>query len=182
MYWIIAALVLVLTLTVPKLRRAGVIIAVILLVLLGWAIQRSDPWAPTTEATQQREASRTLPVPNTDSPPLSALNAEHLLLTGSGAPWTLTGRLTNTSQTHRITSVTFKIERRDCYTSAPDPSGCVLQWQGSDTAFVDLPPNEWREFSSAIWLHGSLPRPRGETRDSFQVTAVDGKRVQEDKK
>jgi hypothetical protein len=177
MYWIIAVLVLVLALTVPKFRRAGVIIAVVLLALLGWAIQRSSPWTPTPEATQQREASRPFPGPVNDSPPLSAVSAERLQLTGGGAPWTLAGRLTNTSQRFRVTSVTLKIERRDCYADAPDPSGCVLQWQGSETVFVDIPPGEWREFSSAIWLHGGLSRTRGETRDAFQVTNVDGKRV-----
>lgn len=174
MYWIVAALVLVLTLTIPKFRRAGVILGVVLLILLAWAIQRSNPWKPTPEATQQREASRTIPPPVADSPPLNAVNAEKLQLSGSGAPWTITGRLTNASQRYRITSVTLKIERRDCYGGAPDPSGCVMQWQGVDTVFVAISPGEWREFSSAIWLHGSLPRTRGETRDTFEITAVGG--------
>ena len=182
MYWILAALALVLTLTVPNFRRAGVIIVLVLLILLGWAMQRSSPWAPTPEATRQREASRSLPGPQTDSPSVSSVQAERRQLTGSGAPWTLTGRLTNTSQLYRITSVTLNIERRDCYASAPDPSGCVLQWQGGETVFIDVPPGEWREFSSAIWLHGSLPRQRGETRDTFQIQAVDGKRASEEKK
>jgi hypothetical protein len=175
MYWVIAALALVLAFAVPKFRRAGVIVGVVLLALLGWAIERSNPWAPSPEATQEREASRSLPGPRTDSPPLNAVSAQQLQLNGSGAPWTLTGRLTNTSQRYRISAVTLKIERRDCYPAAPDPTGCVVQWQGADTVFVSLPPGEWREFSSPIWLHGSLPRTHGETRDGFEITAVEGR-------
>ena len=174
MYWVIVALVVVITLTARKLRRVGVIVTVVLLALLGWAIERSNPWAPTPEATQQREAARTVSPPTSESPPLSSVTTQQLQLRGNGAPWTLTGRLTNTSQRYHITSVTLKIERRDCYADAPDPSGCVVQWQGKETVFASIPAGEWREFSSAIWLHGSPPRTHGETRDSFEIVAVDG--------
>jgi hypothetical protein len=176
MYWIFAALVLLVTLTVPKLRRAGAILTIVLFALLGWAIERSSPWAPTPEATRQREAARMAPTPTNDSPPLSSVSAQQLQLKGSGAPWTLTGRFTNASERYHISSVTLKLERRDCYPDAPDPSGCMVQWQGLETVFVSIPPGEWRDFSSAIWLHGSLPRVRGEVRDAFEVAAVEGSR------
>lgn len=172
MYWILAAFCLLLALTVPRLRLAGIVGCVLLGLMLGWGmIQRlrapASPAAPT----------RGIPV----SPgvvlgafPLDAVSAVGLQLSGGGAPFQLRGRIVNESGSLLLRSVTVQLTRRDCFAGALDPSGCDMLWQTQQWISLVVPPRQERQFATSFWAHGSAQRVRGTVADSFKVVAATG--------
>lgn len=98
---------------------------------------------------------------------------DSLQLTGGGAPFELSGRIDNKSET-LLRSVTVLVTRRDCYEGALDPSGCVVLWQDKQWVSVSVPPEQTRDFSTSVWMRGAAPRARGKVKDSFEVVAVSG--------
>jgi hypothetical protein len=98
---------------------------------------------------------------------------DNLQLTGGGAPFEFSGRIENKSDT-LLRSFTVLVTRRDCYQGALDPSGCVVLWQDRQWVPLSVPPQQTRDFSTSVWMHGEAPRPRGTLKDSFEVVAATG--------
>ena len=171
MYWILAAIFLLIALTVPRVRPIAIVGGVILGFMLCWgmverlrgegpdtALQRGRPSAPTSAFTAF---------------PLAALGGEGLSIAGNGAPYELRGRIVNNSPDLRLRSFTAEIARRDCYEGALDPSGCVLLWESRQWVDLGLAPGESREFVSQFWTRGDVPRARGEIHDDIRIVAAD---------
>lgn len=105
--------------------------------------------------------------------PPERLVIESLQLTGGGAPFELSGRIENKSDA-LLRSVTVLVTRRDCYQGALDPSGCVVLWQDKQWVPLSVPPEQTRDFSTSVWMHGEAPRARGTLKDSFEIVAASG--------
>jgi hypothetical protein len=174
-YWILAAVCLVIALTVPRLRIAAIAGCMVLGFLLAWGmIQR---WrAPETAAGEAGpvRGSPTSPVVAVGAFPLESLQASDLQLTGSGAPFQLRGRVANTSTSLQLRSVTVQVTRRDCFAAALDPSGCERFFENRQWISLAVPPQQEREFAASFWARGSAPRARGTLRDSFKIVAATG--------
>jgi len=168
-YWVLAAIFLLIALMVPRLRPVGVAGAVILGLMLGWGmLQHMRGQGPAEERgrpTQPTSAVRIFP--------LTALKSDELRVMGNGAPFDLRGRMTNQSQDLRLRSFTVEIARRDCYEGALDPSGCVTLWTSRQWVELVLAPGESREFVSSFWTRGNVPRSRGTVQDEIRVVAAD---------
>jgi hypothetical protein len=172
-YWILAAIFLSIALAVPRLRPAGIVGCVILGVMLLWGVvQRVSNPPSQMELGRDQRGKPASPAAATVTFPLDQVMVEELRLAGGGAPFDFRGRVTNNSTDTRLKSVTFQLERRDCFTGALDPSGCEILW--SDRQWVDIavPPHENREFAIAIWAHGAATRARGTVKDQFKVVAA----------
>jgi hypothetical protein len=173
-YWILAAILLLITLAVPRLRLASLVGLLILGGLLGWGmLQRM--WGPDAAAPElPRRGQPTSPATPLRPIPLTSVAMESLQLSGGGAPFELQGRIVNRARDVQLKSVTIRITRRDCYEGALDPTGCVVLWQDRHWMPLTVPPGEAREFSVSIWMRGSAPRPRGTVQDSFELVAATG--------
>ncbi|HEY6643991.1 hypothetical protein [Povalibacter sp.] len=172
MYWIIAAIFLLIALVVPRLRPIGVVGSVILILMLGWGmLARMLGKAPEVVPERGRPSAPTLAV---QSFPLTELDSEELRIAGNGAPYELRGVIVNRSTTLRLRSFTAEVVRRDCFEGALDPSGCVVLWQSRQWVDASAAPGESREFASQFWTRGDVPRARGATRDDITIVAADG--------
>lgn len=170
MYWVLAAIFLLIALTVPRLRALGIAGCVILGLMLAWGmVQRVHNQAPAEE--RGRPAAPTSAV---SAFPVASLKSEQLRLAGNGAPFELRGQVSNQSTDMRLRSFTAEIVRRDCYEGALDPSGCVTLWQSRQWVELVLVPGESREFASSFWTRGDVPRARGTIQDEIRIVAADG--------
>ena len=174
MYWILAAVFLLLAMTVPRLRVPAIIGCVVMGLMLSWGmVQRlrgpsaTDPSAPTRGLPSS-------PAVAVKAFPLEAIHLTELKMVGGGAPFDLRGRIVNQSQEQRLISITLLVTRRDCYEGALDPSGCVTLFQDKRFIPVALAPGEEREFAASFFAHGSAMRPRGTTQDEFLLLSADG--------
>src|SRR4051812_29524832 len=137
-YWIVAAIVVLITLSVPRLRPAGVVGCVILGLMLAWGmVQRLRGMDAMTE----ERGKPVSPAINLQAVPTDRIQVSGLQLSGGGAPFELRGRVTNESDL-ALRSVTVEIIRKDCYEGALDPSGCVLLWQDQHWTDLSVPPHE----------------------------------------
>lgn len=180
MYWILAAILLLIMLVSPRLRVAGVVGLLILGALLAWAVVQRMRGPDPAVVERPRRSQPTSPAAPIASVPLDAVSLENLQLAGSGAPFELRGTVVNRTSDLELKSVTILITRRDCYERALDPSGCEVLWQDRHWTPVGVPPEQSRDFSTTIWMHGSAPRPRGEIRDRFELVAATGAPVKAD--
>jgi hypothetical protein len=172
-YWVLAAIFLLVALTAPRLRPVGIAGSVILVVMLGWGmLERLRGKEP--EGTSPGRGSPSAPTSAVRSFPLAELSGEDLQIAGSGAPYELRGRVTNRSSDLRLRSFTAEIARRDCFEGALDPSGCVVLWQSRQWVDVGIAPGEVREFASQFWTRGDVPRARGKIQDEVTIVAADG--------
>ncbi len=170
MYWLLAAIFIVVALTVPRLRPIGIVGCVLLGLMLIWGVvQRVRTGDPDTQ--RGHPAS---PITALGAFPLENLKAESLRVAGNGAPYELRGRMTNTSTNLKLRSFTALIARRDCHQGALDPTGCDPLWQSRQWVELALAPGESREFISPFWTRGDVPRARGTVQDDIQIVAADG--------
>jgi hypothetical protein len=173
-YWILAAILVIVALAIPRLRPAGVVGSVILGALLAWGVtQRLRGGSPELE--RGRPAS---PAAQLQAVPIDLIDAQELRLTGGGAPFELRGRIVNRATDAQLKSVTIQLTRRDCYEGALAPGGCVVLWQDRHWIPVSVPPGEARDFAVSIWARGAAARPRGTVQDSFEVQAAQGEGVE----
>lgn len=177
MYWILAAILLVITLAAPRLRPAGVLGLLVLAGLLAWGVvERMRSPDAESPASLQRGQPKSPGAPQS-AIPIDQVAMENFQLTGGGAPFELRGRIVNATRDSQLKSVTILITRRDCYEGALDPTGCAVLWQDRHWMPLIVPPQESREFAVSIWMRGSAPRPRGTLQDSFELVAATGERV-----
>jgi hypothetical protein len=172
-YWILAALVLLLTLAVPRLRPAGVVGCVILAAMLIWGMVQRWNAAPPRQTVQQRGAPASPAAARVSIPPAS-IDLGELKLSGGGAPFELRGEITNESRDVQLRAFTLQIVRKDCHAAALDPSGCATLWQVRQWINVTVPPGQTRLFAVSIWAHSTVPRPRGTLKDEFAVVSAAG--------
>ncbi len=170
MYWILAAIFLLIALTNRRWRPVGILGSVILGLMLSWGmLQRLRGAGP-----EEVRGSPSAPTSALTAFPLDQLQVEQLRLAGNGAPFELRGHATNLSNDLRLRSFTVQITRRDCYEGALDPSGCVVLWQSKQWVELPLAPGERREFSSSFWTRGDVPRARGTVQDQMELVGADG--------
>ncbi len=175
MYWILAALLLIVMLAVPKLRPVALVGLMILGAMLAWGmlerLRGVDP-------DQQVERGRpTTPATMLQAIPEEEIELHDLTLSGGGAPFRLTGSVSNQSSSVRLTSLMLDITRRDCHEGALDPSGCTVLWQTRQWVELSVPPQERRDFAVSIWARGEAPRAVGTTQDEFKIIAASGQPV-----
>ncbi|HEU4604142.1 MAG TPA: hypothetical protein VFS24_19360 [Steroidobacteraceae bacterium] len=169
-YWILAAIVVLITLSVPRLRPVGILGCVVLGLMLAWGmVQRLRGM----DATPEQRGKPVSPAIDLLAVPVESIQLQDLQLSGGGAPFQLRGRVTNESDL-ALKSVTLSIVRSDCYQGALDPSGCVVLWQDQHWLDVSVPPHESRDFEEAIWARGTAPRARGTVKDEFKLLSATG--------
>jgi hypothetical protein len=153
-YWIIAAVFIIIALTNPRLRPLGVVGCIVLGAMLGWGmVQRLRGDAGTQTPVAQERGRPSSP---------------------AAAPFELRGRVVNSTSDTTLKSVTIRVTRRDCYEGAIDPSGCVQLWQDDHWIAIAVPARQSRDFVDSIWMHGNAPRARGTVQDTFEVIAAAG--------
>jgi hypothetical protein len=172
-FWFYAALSLlgIVSVTVSHSGRVRIAGCILLAGLLGWGLLQRLMEPPNQVRERRKSVS-----PLTEVAPLAleSVNATQLVLTGGGGPYELRGRITNSASGTRLSSVTFSIKRRDCYSGALDPSGCDLLFEDQHWIPLSVPGGESREFVSAIWAHSPVPRARGTIKDEISVAAATG--------
>lgn len=174
-YWILAAIFIVIALSQPRLRPLGVVGCVVLGTMLAWGIvQRLRSEDASQAAAAQQRGKPVSPAAELHSVPLTMVAAENLRMSGGGAPFELRGRIANNTSDVTLRSVTIRLIRRDCYADAVDPSGCVKLWQDDHWIAVAVPAGQARDFVEAIWMHGNAPRARGTVTDTFELIAASG--------
>ena len=172
-YWILAAVFIVIALTRPRLRPLGIVGCVVLGLMLAWGmVQRLRSEDPTRAAQQRGKPAS--PAAALHAVPLTMLAAQEMRMSGGGAPFELRGRIVNNTNDVMLRSITIRVTRRDCYEGALDPSGCARLWQDEHWIAVGVPAGQSREFVEDIWMHGNAPRPRGTVQDSFELIAATG--------
>jgi hypothetical protein len=175
MYWILAALFIVVAMAVPRMRPLVLPGCIVLVAMLGWAIwQRVRDDEAVRPPVAEERGRPSSPVTATQPLPVSAVDAQNLRLSGGGAPYRLRGRIVNRSEDSLLKSARIRVIRRDCYEGALDPTGCVTLWQTDHWMAISVPPGESRDFVEAIWMHGGAPRQRGTAQDTFEVIAASG--------
>lgn len=177
MYWIAAAVVLILLLAVPRARPAAVLGCVVLGAMLAWAVVQR--WNEPGTAVVSERGRPTTPAQQLQALPVETLEVSELTLSGGGAPYRLSGRVTNGSDTLRLKSLMVDIKRSDCHAGALDPSGCAVRWRARHWVEVTVPPHETRAFEVAIWARGEAPGQVGTVRDDFEIVAATGEPVAE---
>lgn len=172
MYWILAAIFLLIALAVPKLRLVGILGSVVLGLMLAWGVvQRLRTQPPDTASVRGSPSSPTSAV---RAFPLESLDAKDLRIAGNGAPFEVRGHVTNRSPDLRLRSFTVMISRRDCFEGSLDPSGCSVLWESRQWVDLSLAAGESRDFVSSFWTRGEVPRARGRIQDTIDVVAADG--------
>lgn len=174
MYWILATVFILIALIVPRLRPVGVIGCVVLGAMLAWGmVQRLRNTSDDDSPPAQQRGRPISPAAQVQAVPIDQVTIDDLRLTGSGAPFTLRGRIGNSSDL-MLKSVTILVTRRACFEGALDPSGCNVLWQDKQWVAVSVPPHQSREFASSVWMRGAAPATRGRIEDSFEVVAAAG--------
>jgi hypothetical protein len=173
-FWIFAALILLALLSVTITHRGPVRIAggIALAALLAWGLYQRLTTHIDAQPMPPRGKSSS-PALVTHSIPLAAIELSNLKLTG-GAPFELRGTIANRSVDTRLTALTLRTIRRDCYEAAIDPSGCVVIWEDQHWIRWVVPAGETRDFVETIWAHTAVPRARGTIKDEFEVIAATG--------
>jgi hypothetical protein len=173
-YWILAAFVLLLTLTVPALRPAGIVGCVILAGLLLWGmVQRWNATSPADSPVQERGAPAS-PAATRVPIPVESVVLEGARLTGAGAPFELRGAISNREASAQLRAFTILIVRKDCHQAALDQSGCDTLWQTRQWVDLTVPPGETRQFAVSIWAHGTSLRARGSVQDEMTIVSATG--------
>jgi hypothetical protein len=181
-YWILAAVFILVALTNPRLRPLGIVGCVVLGAMLAWGmVQRLRGEDGTPTAAVQERGRPASPAAATRSIPLTLVAAEDVRLSGGGAPFELRGRIVNSASDMTLKSVTIRVTRRDCFEGAVDPSGCVKLWQDDHWIAIAVPARQAREFVDSIWMHGNAPRARGSVQDTFELIAAAGDAIEVEK-
>src|SRR5690349_24325694 len=118
--------------------------------MLAWGmIQRLQNTSDGDTSQVQQRGRPSSPAAAVQAIPIDEVSIQNLRLTGSGAPFTLRGRIDNRSEV-MLKSVTLLVTRRACFEGALDPSGCNVQWQDRHWVAVSVPPQQTREFASSV--------------------------------
>lgn len=149
-------------------RRIGLWSSGVLLLLVVWQLINS------VVNMEKPAVAVVAPAPSSASTSLAldTVQLQQMVLSGSGAPWLLTGEVTNTS-TAQINAVKVQIIRRSCETVDLPDSRCEVLWQGEPTLRIRLLARDSQRVEEKIWSHSPVPRPKGVVRDSFLVTGLE---------
>lgn len=151
-----------------RFRRAGIALSAILVVLIAWVNVRSDrAVAPVVNPATPASASAA----NVKTLPVSAVELIDPQLTGTGAPWQVSGRARNGSNA-TVNQFTLRVTRFDCPNDNAAADDCTVNWQGERTVHLRLPPQAIKTFNEALWSHDPAPRIVGGVRVEFAVLAV----------
>lgn len=176
--WLLALVLLIVAISIVGIRRVGLAVALALAALLVLAVIRRLTTEPMPDADLARQQLPSTPGVPVVSVPIDAVQALALDLSGSGAPFDFSGRIVNNSTDLTLVSITFDLERLDCYEQALDPSGCEVLWRGEKTVYLTVPPGEERRFAIAVWARDSVPKARGSRRDVFEIASASGRRTE----
>jgi hypothetical protein len=174
--WILFSVALLVMIIVSGSHRLRVVLAVLALtmLLIGVTVRLKS------EHDHAEDPAKVTPpaavISSSASVDVSNVVASDLRMTGSGAPWELTGSIENRLASQALRSITFHLTRSDCYEGALDPSGCVVLWQSNHQIELRVPAQERRAFSSSIWPHGTAARAKGTVKDEIKVVSATGDR------
>jgi len=173
-FWIFAALILLAILGVTITHRGPIRIAgcVALAAMLGWGLYQRLNTRPEAHPMPPRGKSAS-PAIATQAIALDSIGLVDLKLTGGGGPFELRGSIANRSDM-KLTALTLRTTRRDCFPGAIDPSGCIVIWEDQHWIRWAVPAGETREFAETIWAHTPVPRVRGTIKDEFELIAANG--------
>jgi hypothetical protein len=156
-----------------KFRRVGVVLSVVLLLLLSWfniAPPTGVRGAKSPSASSSNSlSSKSSPVINLSADTVKLIDMQ---LSGSGAPWQLTGRAHNANIELVIRAFTLRFTRLDCPTITAVAEDCTRNWQGEHTVRLQLAPAATQKVDEAIWSHEAVPRLKGVARVDIVVLNV----------
>lgn len=99
------------------------------------------------------------------------LTFDRLDLTQTERGATLTGRVTNGSESYRLRELTLEVRLRDCPEPDAAPETCPAIGQASAISRPDVPPGQIRAFS-AHFIFANRPGVTGTLRWDWEVTAL----------
>lgn len=144
---------------IPRWRKPGAIASVLFAALLIWfTVKQSAPQpqpAPTNSVSSAAQVSRT--------PPIVTLRLE-----GNGAPWRISGSITNSSDTP-IRSITLQVERLDCPVEDSQEMDCAQVWRGQHTLRMLIAAHATVKIDESFYSHEPVPRLKGAARDDISV-------------
>src|SRR5882757_7524287 len=156
-----------------KFRRVGVVLSIVLLLLLIW-FNIAPPTGVSGVKSPSASSSSSLSSKSTPAINLSADTVKliDMQLSGSGAPWQLSGRAHNANTDLVIRALTLRVTRLDCPTVAAAAEECIRNWQGEHTVRLHLAPAATQKIDEAIWSHEAVPRLKGIARVDIVVVNV----------
>ena len=148
-------------------RRVGVSLGVVLVALIFWQTLSSvsGPAPAVTDAPKNSSGLSAVVIP------LDSLSLSHMELKGTGAPWHLSGEVTNSGSV-AVNAVKLLLIRRSCSSATTDSGECKILWQGEHTLRVSLPAGASQSFEESVWSHTPVATPAGVIRDSFQIVEI----------
>ncbi|MGD9841737.1 MAG: hypothetical protein AB7F79_01535 [Steroidobacteraceae bacterium] len=164
---LILLMITVLLALTKRYRRIGVPLSVVLMGLILW--QTVNSVSGSSQAVT--DSLSTSSVSSIVTLPASAVQLSHMILSGNGAPWRLSGEVTNTA-TIDIGAVKILITRRTCDTAETELTKCKVLWQGEHTQRIKLAAGASQSFEADDWSHTPVPRQVGVLRDQFEVIDV----------
>jgi hypothetical protein len=175
--WLVALAVAVLVVALVGLRRFGLAAGLLAASLFALAVYKRLVTQPMPDVDVVRENRPAAPSSGVAGVPLAAVEAQDLAISGSGAPYTISGQVANRSTDYALNSITLRIRRLDCHGDALAQSGCDVLWERDKWIDLAVAPGESRRFSVSDWAMDATTRPRGVVRDDIAVVKASGHRV-----
>jgi hypothetical protein len=156
-----------------KFRRVGVVLSVVLLLLLVW-FNITPPTGVSGAKSPSASSSNSLSAKSSTvlNVSIDTVQLIDMQLSGSGAPWQLSGRVHNANTDRVIKAFTLRVTRLDCPTITAAVEDCTRNWQGEHTVRLQLAPAATQKIDEAIWSHEAVPRLKGIARVDIVVANV----------
>lgn len=164
LFLLIVTMLLALT---RRYRRIGVSLGVVLVALILWQTLSSvsGPVPAVIDVPASSGSASVVTIP------LESLSLSHMELNGTGAPWHLSGELTNNGLL-AVNAVKLLLIRRSCSSASTDSGECKILWQGEHTLRIKLPAGASQSFEESVWSHTPIATPSGVIRDSFKIVEI----------
>lgn len=102
------------------------------------------------------------------------ISASHVVISGGRinlqyATYQFTGRITNNSQEFTLSQVELAVTVRDCVPNST-PRSCVTIEDTRDTLYINVPPEQARDFNESLYFPGGELAPKGELDWQFRIS------------
>jgi hypothetical protein len=138
MPWIALILILILMLALPEFRKYGIVVVLVAAVgiFLLWRYQ---------EYEEKQSKERIAP---------TELSFEDVTLNPAYSGYELTGRIINNSKKYTLKGFQLKLIFRDC--DKNDNSKCVVIAEENEYIYIDIPPEQARDFKEDFYPYPDL--------------------------